>query len=81
MHTDLDQKERDLVMREFRFGPSQMLISTDLVARGIDVQQVPLDISYDPPHNYGELPAPHRAQRPLRPGGDLLLFGLAGHER
>merc|ERR1712141_778190 len=40
MHADLDQKERDLVMREFRSGSSRVLISTDLLARGIDVQQV-----------------------------------------
>merc|ERR1712129_652687 len=42
MHADLDQKERDLVMREFRSGSSRVLISTDLLARGIDVQQVSL---------------------------------------
>merc|ERR1712039_427978 len=40
MHAELDQKERDLVMREFRSGSSRVLISTDLLARGIDVQQV-----------------------------------------
>merc|ERR1712210_391194 len=33
-----DQQERDLVMREFRSGSSRVLISTDLLARGIDVQ-------------------------------------------
>merc|ERR1711869_122762 len=33
-------KERDLIMREFRSGSSRILISTDLLARGIDVQQV-----------------------------------------
>mmetsp|Transcript_57720 Transcript_57720/g.126463 ORF Transcript_57720/g.126463 Transcript_57720/m.126463 type:complete len:392 (+) Transcript_57720:116-1291(+) len=49
MHADLDQKERDLVMREFRSGSSRVLISTDLLARGIDVQQVSLVINYDLP--------------------------------
>lgn len=51
MHADLDQKERDLVMREFRSGSSRILISTDLLARGIDVQQVSLVINYDLPSN------------------------------
>lgn len=51
MHADLDQKERDLVMREFRSGSSRVLISTDLLARGIDVQQVSLVINYDLPAN------------------------------
>jgi translation initiation factor 4A len=51
MHADLDQRERDLVMREFRSGSSRVLISTDLLARGIDVQQVSLVINYDLPSN------------------------------
>jgi translation initiation factor 4A len=51
MHAELDQKERDLVMREFRSGSSRVLISTDLLARGIDVQQVSLVINYDLPPN------------------------------
>merc|ERR1719436_1007407 len=49
MHSDLDQKERELVMREFRSGSSRVLVSTDLLARGIDVQQVSLVINYDLP--------------------------------
>merc|ERR1711862_252686 len=49
MHAELDQKERDLVMREFRSGLSRVLISTDLLARGIDVQQVSLVVNYDLP--------------------------------
>lgn len=49
MHADLDQEERNLVIREFRSGSSRVLISTDLLARGIDVQQVSLVINYDFP--------------------------------
>ncbi|EER15946.1 eukaryotic translation initiation factor 4A, putative [Perkinsus marinus ATCC 50983] len=49
MHADLTQEERDLIMREFRSGSSRVLISTDLLARGIDVQQVSLVINYDIP--------------------------------
>merc|ERR1712187_969787 len=45
MHSEMDQKERNLIMREFRSGSSRVLISTDLLARGIDVQQVSLVIN------------------------------------
>jgi len=51
MHGDMDQQERDLIMKEFRSGTSRVLITTDLLARGIDVQQVSLVINYDLPTN------------------------------
>jgi len=51
MHGDMNQAERDLIMREFRTGSSRVLITTDLLARGIDVQQVSLVINYDLPAN------------------------------
>jgi len=51
MHGDMGQSERDLIMREFRSGSSRVLITTDLLARGIDVQQVSLVINYDLPAN------------------------------
>merc|ERR1712113_326078 len=51
MHGDMDQRERDLIMREFRSGSSRVLITTDLLARGIDVQQVSLVINFDLPTN------------------------------
>jgi translation initiation factor 4A len=49
MHGDMDQRERDLIMKQFRSGSSRVLITTDLLARGIDVQQVSLVINYDLP--------------------------------
>ena len=39
MHGDMPQKERDAIMQEFRGGTSRVLISTDVWARGLDVQQ------------------------------------------
>jgi len=51
LHGDMSQKERDVIMREFRSGSSRVLITTDLLARGIDVQQVSLVINYDLPTN------------------------------
>jgi len=49
MHGDMMQKEREVIMREFRSGSTRVLITTDLLARGIDVQQVSLVINYDLP--------------------------------
>lgn len=51
MHGEMEQQERDLIMREFRSGSSRVLITTDLLARGIDVQQVSVVINYDLPGN------------------------------
>merc|ERR1712146_49109 len=51
IHADLDQEQRGLVLRQFRSGSSRVLISTDLLARGIDVQQVSLVINYDMPQH------------------------------
>jgi translation initiation factor 4A len=51
MHGDMDQREREKIMKHFRSGSSRVLITTDLLARGIDVQQVSLVINYDLPSN------------------------------
>ena len=47
----MTQQERSNIMKEFRSGASRVLITTDLLARGIDVQQVSLVINYDLPTN------------------------------
>lgn len=55
IHGEMNQNQRDVIMREFRTGASRVLITTDLMARGIDVQQVSLVINYDlptQPENY-----------------------------
>jgi len=51
MHGEMNQTERELIMTEFRSGSSRVLVSTDLLARGIDVYQVSLVINYDLPSN------------------------------
>lgn len=51
IHGDMEQQERELIMKQFRSGSSRVLITTDLLARGIDVQQVSLVINYDLPSN------------------------------
>jgi ATP-dependent RNA helicase len=51
MHGDMPQDERDAIMESFRKGENRVLITTDLWARGIDVQQVSLVINYDLPNS------------------------------
>jgi translation initiation factor 4A len=51
MHGEMSQLERDKIMQEFRSGSTRILITTDLLARGIDIQQVSLVINYDIPNN------------------------------
>jgi len=50
-HGDLTSQEREVILSQFRTGSSRILITTDLLARGIDVQQVSLVINYDLPRN------------------------------
>ncbi|KAL3738544.1 hypothetical protein ACJRO7_019985 [Eucalyptus globulus] len=61
MHGDMPQKERDAVMAGFRSGATRLMITTDVWARGIDVEQVCLVVNYDLP-NSRELYV-HRAGR------------------
>ena len=51
IHGDMTQEERNNIMQEFRSGQSRVLISTDLLARGIDIQQVSVVINFDVPNN------------------------------
>ncbi|MBQ7192077.1 MAG: DEAD/DEAH box helicase [Paludibacteraceae bacterium] len=51
MHSDLEQKEREQVMLDFRNGKVPVLVATDIVARGIDVDDIPLVINYDVPRD------------------------------
>jgi len=52
IHGDLEQEKRNIILQEFRSGSSRILISTDLLARGIDVHGVSLVINYDLPKNF-----------------------------
>jgi len=51
IHGDMNQENRNKIMEEFRAGQSRVLISTDLLARGIDIQQVSVVINFDIPNN------------------------------
>lgn len=51
MHSDLTQAERDEVMYRFKAGFIDVLVATDIVARGIDIDDIRLVINYDVPHD------------------------------
>ena len=51
MHSDLNQAQRDTVMHEFRNGRVDILVATDIVSRGIDIDDIPLVVNYDVPND------------------------------
>ncbi len=51
MHSDLDQVQRDKVMHEFKNSRVNILVATDIVSRGIDIDDISLVINYDVPHD------------------------------
>merc|ERR1711998_198075 len=51
LHGRMEQSERELRIKEFRSGTSRVLITTDVLSRGFDCQQVNLVINYDLPRN------------------------------
>ena len=66
MHSDLLQSERDEVMYEFRSGKIDILVATDIVARGIDIDDIQLVVNYDVPRD--EEDYVHRIGRTARAG-------------
>lgn len=51
MHSDLDQPKREEVMLNYKNGKVKILVATDIVARGIDIEDIALVINYDVPHD------------------------------
>ena len=51
MHSDLEQSEREEVMLNFRNNKIRILVATDIVARGIDIEDIGLVLNYDVPHD------------------------------
>ena len=49
MHGEMSQIDRDIIMKDFRTGAIRVLITTDVLTRGFDVQQVGLVINYELP--------------------------------
>lgn len=50
IHAEMMQQERNLIMNEFKKGATRVLVSTDLLSRGIDIQQISMVINYDIPN-------------------------------
>jgi superfamily II DNA/RNA helicase len=51
IHSDLEQKEREEVLRDFTSRKTQVLVATDILARGIDIEGIDLVINYDVPRD------------------------------
>lgn len=66
MHSDLDQSQRDFVMHEFRNERVDILVATDIVARGIDIDDISLVINFDVPYDTEDYV--HRIGRTARAG-------------
>ncbi len=68
MHSDLDQTHRELIMHEFKNGRINILVATDIVSRGIDIDDIRLVINYDVPHDSEDYV--HRIGRTARANND-----------
>lgn len=80
IHAKMDQKERSDIIKDFRRGAIRTLISTDLMARGIDIQQVSIVINYDLPSMKNKAAYIHRIGRSGRFGrkGVAISFATGG---
>ena len=68
MHSDLEQNQREEVIRQFKNGHIHVLVATDIVARGIDIEDIQMVINYDVPHDVEDYV--HRIGRTARAGGE-----------
>ena len=68
MHSDLTQAERDGIMHRFRNGHINVLVATDILSRGIDIDDIDLIINYDVPHDPEDYV--HRIGRTARAGAE-----------
>ena len=76
IHSDLEQTRRDEVMHDFRSGRIDILIATDIVARGIDIDDISMVVNYDVPRECEDYV--HRIGRTARAGADGKAVTLVG---
>ncbi|MBQ7634181.1 MAG: DEAD/DEAH box helicase [Bacteroidaceae bacterium] len=76
MHSDLDQPEREQVMLRFKAGQTDILAATDIVSRGIDIDDVSMVVNYDCPRDPEDYV--HRIGRTARAGRDGQALTLVG---
>ena len=78
MHSDLTQAERDDVMYKFKSGELDVLVATDIVARGIDIDDIQMVINYDVPRDVEDYV--HRIGRTARADRDGVAYTLVSEE-
>lgn len=78
MHSDLSQAERDDIMYRFRSGEIDVLVATDIVARGIDIDDIQMVINYDVPHDVEDYV--HRIGRTARAERDGVAITLVSDD-
>ena len=76
MHSDLEQARRDEVMHDFRGGRVDVLVATDILARGIDIDDIALVVNYDVPREAEDYV--HRIGRTARAGAGGSAVTLVG---
>lgn len=78
MHSDLSQAERDDIMFRFKSGEIDVLVATDIVARGIDIDDIHMVINYDVPHDVEDYV--HRIGRTARADRDGIAYTLVSDD-
>ena len=78
MHSDLDQAQRDEMMFKFKSGQYDVLVATDIVARGIDIDDIAMVINYDVPHDCEDYV--HRIGRTARADRDGRAITLVNED-
>ena len=78
MHSDLEQAERDEIMYKFKSGQTDVLVATDIVARGIDIDDIAMVINYDVPHDAEDYV--HRIGRTARADKDGIAITFVNDE-
>ena len=78
MHSDLLQQQRDEVMLKFKAGHTDILVATDIVARGIDINDIQMVINYDAPRDAEDYV--HRIGRTARAGRNGIAVTLVGEK-
>ena len=78
MHSDLDQAQRDEVMFQFKSGQIDVLVATDILSRGIDIDDIAMVINYDVPHDAEDYV--HRIGRTARADRDGAAITLVSKD-
>ncbi len=78
MHSDLDQAQRDEIMFKFKSGQIDVLVATDILSRGIDIDDIAMVINYDVPHDAEDYV--HRIGRTARADRDGVAITLVNED-